>query len=257
MRRHRSRRSFRPEPLADGQLERLVDAARYASTSSFIQAYSVIAVHDEARKAECARLCGGQAQIEKAPVFLAVCADLHKLDAACARHGAALQARSFELFLQATIDAALLGQNLQLAAESEGLGACMIGGARNHPLELAERLGLPAHCYVVFGMTVGKPKDDPVPRGRMPLAGVLHYNRYDSSDVADVLRKTDDGMRQWAKRTNAEQGGYNGRAVSESKGWAERMAKMWGADSAYAEARKVLVSELRELGFPFDASGAS
>ncbi|MFK7738992.1 MAG: NTP transferase domain-containing protein [Planctomycetota bacterium] len=249
--RHRSHRSYEPDALEDGQIERLVDAARHASTSSFIQAYSVVAVREAELKNECARLCGDQQHIVEAPVFFAVCADLHKLARACTAAEVELCSDSFELFLQATIDAALLGQNLQLAAESEGLGACMIGGARNHPLELAALLELPEHCYVVFGMSMGVPKDEPVPRGRMPLAGVLHWNRYDSSDVADVLRKADDGMRTWAARTNAEAGGYGGRPVSETKGWAERMARMWGGDSAYAEARKVLLDELRQRGFDF------
>jgi len=247
--RHRSHRSYLPDPVPDTQIERLVDAARYASTSSFIQAYSVVAVREEELKNECARLCGGQQHIVEAPVFFAICADLHKIARACVDHETELRSDSFELFLQTTIDAALLGQNLQLAVEAEGLGACMIGGARNHPLQLAKALALPKHCFVVFGMTVGKPNDDPVPRGRMPLSGVLHWNRYDGSDVGDVLRGADEVMRTWARRANAEQGGYNGRPVSEDKGWADRMAKMWGGESAYAEARKVLRDELRELGF--------
>lgn len=247
--RHRSRRAYLPEPVPDAQLERLVDAARHASTSSFIQAYSVVAVRDQELKAECARLCGGQSHVEQAPVFFAICADLHKIARACADHGTAVRSDSFELFLQATVDAALLGQNLQLACEAEGLGACMIGGARNHPLELAQALALPQPCFVVFGMTAGRPADEPAPRGRMPLSGVLHWNRYDTSDVGDVLRGADEGMRDWAKRCNAEQGGYNGRPVNEQKGWADRMAKMWGGESAYAEARKVLRDELRQLGF--------
>ena len=247
--RHRSHRGYLPDPVPDAQIERLVDAARHASTSSFIQAYSVVAVREQELKAECARLCGGQRHVDEAPTFFAVCADLHKLARACVDHGTEVRADSFELFLQATIDAALLGQNLQLACEAEGLGACMIGGARNHPIELARALELPPRCFVVFGMTAGKPADDPPARGRMPLSGVLHWNRYDSSDLGEVLRAADDGMRDWARRCNAEQGGYNGRPVNEQKGWVDRMAKMWGGESAYAEARKVLRDELRQLGF--------
>lgn len=246
---HRSRRAYHPDPVPQEQIERLVDAARHASTSSYIQAYSVVAVRDPARKAECARLCGGQPHIVQAPVFFAICADLHLLAAACARHGTALQAQSFELFLQATVDAALLGQNLQLAAEAEGLGACMIGAARNHPLELAQLLGLPPHVYVVFGMTMGRPADDPIPRGRMPLEGVLHWERHEHSRRDAVLDAADEVMRAWARRTNAERGGYQGRPVSEQKGWAERMAAAWGSDSSYARARATLVEELRRLGF--------
>ncbi len=247
--RHRSHRRYLADPLPQEQLERLVDAARYASTSSFIQAYAVVAVRDAKRKGECARLCAGQPHITEAPVFFAICADLHKIAVACGRNGTSLQAQSFELFLQATVDAALLGQNLQLAAEAEGLGACMIGAARNHPNELASLLGLPPHCYVVFGMTVGKTADDPVPRGRMPLSGVLHWERYDEAHAEAALEGADVGMREWARRTNAEQGGYNGKPVSEAKGWTDRMATAWGADSSYAAARQTLVLELRRLGF--------
>ena len=245
----RATRSFKPDPVPEAQIARLVDAARHASTSSFLQAYAVVAVRDQARKGDCARLCGGQRHIVEAPVFFAVCADLHKLAVACGRHGTNLQTQSFELFLQATVDAALFGQNLQLAAEAEGLGACMIGAARNHPIELAQTLGLPAHAYVVFGMTVGVPADDPVPRGRLPLQGVLHWDRYDSAGTDAVLDGADLGMQQWARRTNAEQGGYQGRPVNERRGWAERMATMWGAQSEYAVARQQLVAELRRLGF--------
>jgi FMN reductase (NADPH) len=247
--RHRSRRSYRPDRVPMEQVERLVDAARHASTSSFIQAYAVVAVTDPAKKAEVMRLCSGQAHIGEAPVFFAVCADLHKLAAACDRHGATIQTQSFELFLQATVDAALLGQNLQLALEAEGLGACMIGAARNHPIELAALLGLPRHCFVVFGMTAGVPADDPAPRGRMPLEGILHWEHYDADRTAALLDGADDGMRDWARRVNVQNGGYAGRPVDEQKGWSERMARLWGADSGYVAARKVLVEELRRLGF--------
>ncbi|MBL8755827.1 MAG: NTP transferase domain-containing protein [Planctomycetes bacterium] len=247
--RHRSRRAYRPDPIPQPQLERLVDAARHASTSSFIQAYAVVCVRDAATKGECARLCSGQEHIVQAPVFAAICADLHKLAACCGRRGTSLQAQSFELFLQATIDAALVGQNLQLAAEAEGLGACMIGAARNHPEQLAKLLGLPPHVFVVFGMTLGHPSDDPLPRGRMPLAGVLHFERYDVAGTGAVLDGADDAMRAWARRTNAAGAGKKGRPVDETKGWSDRMARMWGAGSDYVAARQVLVDELRRLGF--------
>src|SRR5690606_21646945 len=55
MRRHRSRRSFHPTPISDAHLEWLVDSARYASTSSYIQACAVVAVAEPERKAAVAR----------------------------------------------------------------------------------------------------------------------------------------------------------------------------------------------------------
>jgi len=249
--RHRSRRAFSDQPLAAGQLERLVDAARHASTSSFIQAYATVCVCEAERKGEVARLCADQSQIRQAPVFVGICADLHKIAAACAQAGVDLQSQSLELFLQATVDAALLGQNLALAAESEGLGICMIGAARNQPIELAKLLGLPRHAFVVFGMAIGHPTDDPIPRGRMPLAAVLHREIYDASSAATeaMLIGADESMRQWARRSNTERGGYMGRPIGEKKGWADRMARMWGPDGGYVKARAALAEELRQLGF--------
>ncbi|MEQ1631978.1 MAG: NTP transferase domain-containing protein [Planctomycetota bacterium] len=248
MRRHRSRRSYSPTPLLPGQLERLVDAARCASTSSFIQAYAVVAVEDPVRKREVSKLCADQKHVDEAPVFVAICADLHKIAAACEQHGQTVQAQSFELFLQATIDAALLAQNLALACESEGLGICMIGAARNQPIELARLLQLPTGCYVAFGMTIGTPSDDPVARGRMPLMGVLHRETYDATRTEAVLLAADASMREWATRCN-ERGGYQGRLVNLDKGWSDRMAQLWGERSSYVAARANLVAELKSLGF--------
>ncbi|MBK8099145.1 MAG: NTP transferase domain-containing protein [Planctomycetes bacterium] len=246
---HRSRRAYSSTPLAPGQLERLVDAARHASTSSWIQAATAIAVHDQAHREHIAVLCGNQDHIRQAPVFLAICADLHRLGIACQRVGDDVQTASLELFLQAVIDASLFAQNLALAAESEGLGICMIGGARNHPVELATRLGLPPRVFVVFGMTIGHATDEPIPRGRMPLAGILHRDHYDTTGVDAALDGADAAMRRWAGRTNTERGGYQGRLVDESRGFRERVAQSTGSRSRYLQSRLALREELRRLGF--------
>ena len=251
MHRHRSIRAYRPDPLAAGQLERLVDAARRASTSSFIQAYAVVAVEDPERRAAVAALCGSQQHIVQAPLFAAVCADLHKLALCAERAGGVVQAQSLELFLQSTVDAALLGQNLQLAAESEGLGACMIGAARNHPLQLAQLLGLPRHVYVVYGMTIGHPAEQPLDRGRMPLDAVLHRERYDEAAIPAALARADDDMRAWARKSNAALAPGE-RPIDEAKGWTDRMAVLWGSASRYVKARAALREELRQLGFALE-----
>ena len=65
---------------------------------------------------------------------------------------------------------------------------------------------------------------------------------------AAALPGADDGMRTWARRSNAERGGYLGRPIGEQKGWTDRMAQMWGGQGGYAAARKALADELRALG---------
>src|SRR5690606_7353156 len=49
MARHRSRRRYTGEPVGDTQLRWLIDSARFASTSSYLQAYSAVVVRDPAR----------------------------------------------------------------------------------------------------------------------------------------------------------------------------------------------------------------
>ncbi len=247
MRAHRSRRAFKADPIPREQLTGLVDAARYASTSSFIQADAVVAVTDVERKAEAARLCADQEHIRQAPVFLAICADLNKLGRACARHGTTLDPAPFETFLQATVDAALLGQNLLLAAEAQGLGGCMIGAARDHPAELARLLGLPPHAYVVFGMSLGVAADDPAPRGRLPLDGVLFFEQYNATRLDAVLDGADALMQAWARACN-QRGGYGGRPVDENKGWSDRMAALWSKEKARPNPRLALRQGLLDLG---------
>src|SRR5262249_2149976 len=158
---------------------------------SLMQSYAVVAVREREKLAHIAKLCSDQPHVRDAPVFLAICADLHRIERACARHGGVLQASSLEIFVEATIDAAILGQNVQLAAESEGLGACMIGAARNYPVELAALLELPPHVFVAFGMTLGIAADDPLPRSRLPLGSVLHRERYGQARIDADLDAAD------------------------------------------------------------------
>ncbi|MHC5063260.1 MAG: NTP transferase domain-containing protein [Planctomycetota bacterium] len=257
MRAHRSCRSYLPDPVDGTQLDWIIDSARHCPTSSFLQAYSILVVRDIETKAAAARLCADQAHIHEAPVFLGICADLHKIALSCERHGASLADDGLEVFLEASIDAALVGQSIQLAAESEGLGACMIGAARRHPVALAELLGLPRHVYVVFGMSLGWPREDGLARGRMPLAAVRFEGRYgQDSELALHLDAANEQMRAWARRINAERGGYGGKPVNEERGWTERVARIWGGKDAGKE-RAGLQGELRQLGFGLESEKES
>ena len=90
--------------------------------------------------------------------------------------------------------------------------------------------------------------DDPLPRGRMALPGVLHRGRYDAAAVEAALDAADEDMRSWAQRVNRERGGWEGRKVDEAKGWTERMARIWGRGS-HAYTHRELLAPLRALGF--------
>jgi nitroreductase len=185
---HRSVRNFLPEKLPQGSLEIIVAAAQSAATSSNLQTWSILALEDAEHKDKAATLCGDQDFIRQAPLFLIFCADLDRLTKVSAQHGLRGEGLEFtEMFLMASLDAGLAGQNATIAAEALGLGACYVGAARNKPRELAELLGLPSRVIAVFGLAIGKP--DPAKtttvKPRLPQKEVLHRETWTASANGD------------------------------------------------------------------------
>ena len=90
---------------------------------------------------------------------------------------------------------ALMAQNVAVAAESEGLGICYIGGIRNNPEAVSELLRLPAHVYPVFGMCLGYPAHQPEVKPRLPVEAILKEDYY--TDDSDHVAAFDDTMQAY------------------------------------------------------------
>lgn len=238
---HRSVRGYRPDPLPEGALEAIVAAAQSAATSSNLQAWSVVAVTEQAAKAELAALAGGQRHIEQCPVFLVFLADLARLDRVAERAGIARAGNdSFEMFLVAAIDAALAAQNATVAAESLGLGTVYIGAMRNKPAEVAALLGLPPRAAAVFGLCLGHPlpgREGSV-KPRLPQAAVLHRGRYDLEGQDKAIARYDGAMAAFYERER----------MNVTVPWTAHSAKRVSGPESLS-GRHVLMGVLRRLGF--------
>jgi nitroreductase len=240
---HRSVRDFLPEQLAPGTLELLVAAGQSAATSSNLQTWSVVSVSDPERKSKAADLSGDQAFIRQAPLFLVFCADLSRLTRVSMQRqapGAGLQYT--EMFLMATIDAALAAQNVSVAAESLGLGICYVGGARNQPRELAELLRLPDRVIALFGLAVGHPDPDrpAAVKPRLPVAEVLHREAWDD----DAEKQAD----SFADYDNALASFNAGQRREGVPAWTERSARRVAAVENLT-GRHIWHDVLQERGF--------
>ncbi len=179
---HKSIRKFKETQVSKEVLEWVIKSAQAASTSSFLQAYSIISVEDPAKRSKLMHLCGDQDYVKKAPVFLVFCADLQRIKAICD-----YDSGWTETFILATVDASLAGQNAMLAAESMGLGGVYIGGIRNNPEEVSDLLSLPEEVYPVFGMCLGYPDQSPESKPRLPMEMVCHQDRYEALDRGALL----------------------------------------------------------------------
>jgi len=234
MHRHGSVRSYKPDPVPPDLVEMLVAAAQRASTSSNLQVVSVVAVTEAPLRTRLAELCGQQAHIAQAPLFLAWCADLHRLERACELRGYTQVTDYVENFLMCAVDAGIAAQNAALAAESVGLGICYIGGIRNNTQAVIELLALPRLVFPVVGMTVGWPGAAAVVRPRLAPSAILHWETYDPHPRDTALHEYDKAM--------IASGIYEGRqvpvpgasGVTEDYGWLEhcarRVSRAWRTD---------------------------
>ena len=121
-----------------------------------------------------------------------------------------------ETFLVASIDVALAAQNAVVAAESIGLSTVYIGAMRNEPEQVAELLGLPKQCFVLFGLCVGYATEQAAGevKPRMPQAMMLHHERYDASN-ADAQRETHDAeMMRFSARHELQAGTWTQRVLN-------------------------------------------
>jgi nitroreductase len=221
---HGSVRHYKPDALPVAMIETIVAAAQRTATSSNLQTYSIVAVTDAAKRARLSELCGNQKHVAEAPLFLAWCADLARLERVCELRGYTQVSEYTENFLIAAVDAAIAAQNAVLAAQSLGLGTCYIGSLRNNPAEVIELLGLPHLVFPLVGMTLGWPARQPPIRPRLPMSAVLHWETY-NPDQDEALRQYD--------REMAATGIYDHRQVPvpgkleevEEYGWLEHSAR--------------------------------
>lgn len=188
---HRSIRKFSERKIPRELLLELIRAGQGAATSSHVQAYSVIHVTDPANRETIAELAGGQGYIASCADFLVFCADMKRPTEASERTGANVVRGMTEQLIVASVDTALMAQNVATAAESEGLGICYIGGIRNNPQAISDLLRLPKHVYPVFGMCLGYPAHDPDVKPRLPVEAILKEDYYtDDREHVDTFDAT-------------------------------------------------------------------
>ncbi|MFS0779136.1 oxygen-insensitive NADPH nitroreductase [Neobacillus sp. 3P2-tot-E-2] len=218
---HRSIRDFKDKQLSDEQIKTIVTSAQAASTSSFIQAYSIIGIKDKEKKRKLAEIAGNQEYVAQNGHLFVFCADLNRHERIGEKEGKDILAsiESTEKFMVALIDAALAAQNAAIAAESMGLGICYIGGIRNNLEAVKELLKTPERVIPLFGMTVGYPERTNDQKPRLPLEHVYHEEEYqqDKEIYLSQLQQYDQIISTYyEQRTDGKRKDH----------WTEQMAKM-------------------------------
>jgi len=157
-------RAYKPDPVEDGKLAQVLEAARLAPTAANRQPFQVIVIHTAGREAELGRIYGKE-WFTQAPLVLCVCA---VLDQGWVRRDDGKR--------HTDVDAAIVMDHIVLAAADLGLGTCWI--AAFNPAAAREVLGLPEGVEPVVFTPLGYPADQPNAKKRKPLSELVRYERW-------------------------------------------------------------------------------
>lgn len=205
LRSHTSVRKYTGEEIPKEVVYDLVQTAQMAATSHFVQAYSVIYVTDEEKKAKLGELTKNDFQFKTAGASFLFCVDFKRLQLAAQKHDIDILADSAENLLVGVADVSLFAQNFVIAAESEGYGICYIGGARNNPKEISELFNLPDYVFPMFAMTIGTPTKTNDTKPRLPVEAIIHENGYDTEKYDQLLTQYDATLGEYYLNRNANQ----------------------------------------------------
>jgi nitroreductase len=157
-------RAYKPDPVPDETLQRVLEAARLAPTAANRQPFQIIVMHTAGRQAELRRIYQRE-WFGRAPLVICVCA--------VPGQGWVRQqdGKSY-----ADVDAAIVMDHLILAAADAGLGSCWI--AAFDPKAARQILELPSGVEPVAFTPLGYPADQPQPKARKPLAELVRYEHW-------------------------------------------------------------------------------
>ena len=194
---HRSVRSYKPDPVDEVLLQRILEAGTRASNTGNMQIYSIIVTTDPQIREQLSPCHFGQPMVTQAPIVLTFCVDVRRFSLWCRQRGADPQYDNFVWFVNGAIDAILASQNVCLEAESEGLGICYLGTTIYTAGDISRILELPKGVIPVTTVVMGYPDESPALTDRLPLEAVVHYEKYTDYTAAEI-----DEL--WAEREESE-----------------------------------------------------
>ena len=159
LRNRRTVRQFKPTPVPEATLTKILNAARWAPSSRNQQPWHLVVVRSRETLVQIGQIARTGSFIAKAPLAIAVVmenADQPQMDG-----GRALQ-------------------QMEIMAWSEGLGTCFVTLTEDERRKIAEMLEIPAASDLITVLPFGYRPDDFRGRGapRKPLSEMVHSETF-------------------------------------------------------------------------------
>ena len=167
-----SDRAFDKERLVEeDKLNRILEAARLAPSACNAQPWRFVVVTDAALSIEVGKAAAGLGMnkfAKDAPVHILIVEESANITSLL---GGKWKDKHFPL-----IDIGIVAAHISLAAESEGLGSCIIGWF-DEP-KIKSLVGIPASKRLLLDIVVGYPAKGKRKKIRKAKDKVISYNRY-------------------------------------------------------------------------------
>ncbi|MFQ3563315.1 NADPH-dependent oxidoreductase [Pseudolactococcus paracarnosus] len=198
---HVSVRDFKDIPLSAEIKEQLSLAARSASSSHFVQSFSIIEITDMTLRTQLADITESAPYVKQTGAFYVFVADLYRQSTLLTKQGKSLDGLSnMESLLVSIVDTTIAAQNMVVAAEAMELGICYIGGIRNDVEKVADLLNLPKYTLPLFGLTIGIPNSKNKVKPRLLAKNQVSQNSYPTAQFADLSEYDDLSKAYYADR---------------------------------------------------------
>ena len=152
-------REFKPDPVSDRLVTRILQAARWAPSSRNRQPWHFIVIRDREVLRRIGQIASSGPYIAQAPLAIAV---------------------AMENVNRAELDAGRVLQQMELTAWSEGLGGCFVGLRGEEQTRVKELLGIPQEMQLMTVMPFGYPTEaaNAGSKRRKPLSEIAHRERF-------------------------------------------------------------------------------
>jgi nitroreductase/FMN reductase [NAD(P)H] len=222
---HRVHRRYLDREVAPDLLRLLCACALSAPSKSDLQQADILVVREGAKIHAIAGLLPEMPWLREAPVFLVFLANGRRLPKISQMRGKSFPNNHFDLFFNATVDAAIVMTTFLRAAEAVGLGCCPISVIRDHATTISKMLVLPEKVVPIAGMCVGWPAEKGSITPRLSLETTVHEERFAENDLADEIEAYD--RRRAAVRPYRSQRDPERFGRSEFYGWSEDKARQY------------------------------
>ena len=156
-------RSYKPDPVEDEKLQKVLEAARLAPTADNRQPFQLIIIHTSGKETDLRKIYNRDWFLQAPLIICAV--GVPRLS---------WVRRDNRRYLD--VDVAIVMDHLILEATNLGLGTCWIAAFNSSAAR--DVLGLPEEIEPLIFTPLGYPADQPSMKTRKPLTELVRYERW-------------------------------------------------------------------------------